>query len=66
MKRAESESHLIDRLVLGIPPDAVLIAQARALHDWGWTWREIGALWGLQEEAIAKRVSRAAAAERGQ
>ncbi len=54
-----SESALIDRLVLGLPPREVLIRQMRALVCHGWTHREIGGRYGMTPEAVSQTLSRA-------
>ncbi len=62
-ERHESESQLIDRLVLGRPPSKEITRRSLELHADGWTHEEIGRLYGFSKDAIANRLSRARRAE---
>lgn len=57
--RRESDTALIDRLVLGLPPSPALTRRMQTLCDQGLTHREIGEVYGLSMGAVAVRLSRA-------
>lgn len=67
MKRSpkqESETALIDRLVVGRPPREQLIRRMAVLVSEGWTHREIGQRYGLSQDAVAVALSRSRRQER--
>jgi DNA-directed RNA polymerase specialized sigma24 family protein len=55
----ESTSHLIDRLVLGIPSRAVLTRRMLELVENGWTHPEIARMYQMTTNAVSLRLSRA-------
>lgn len=58
-KRRESESQLIDRLVLGLPPSQELLRRMKAMLADGLTCREIGEKFGMSMDAVQHRLWRA-------
>lgn len=56
--RRESDSLLIDRIVLGIPQREILIRNFLGLVEAGWTHSEIATQYGMTRDAVAVRIKR--------
>ncbi len=66
MSRAqkESETRLIDRLVLGLPTPAEMLRRIARLREAGWTLAEIAAEFDTSDNALSARLRRSREAAR--
>lgn len=57
--RYYADSHLIDRLVLGLPKSRRLTERILELRHEGWTVQEIADHYGMTRAAVEQRAARA-------